>query len=339
MRYVLDAPDLVIGGLSIDPILAFGGLLAGLLVGLTGMGGAALVTPMLVLVFGVPPAAAVSSDVVASAAMKPVGSWVHIRARTVHWRMVWWLSVGSIPGVLIGTWIFASVLDTEAAEDTIRVWLGGALVLALAAMLAKAYIARRRRAASGITPEMQGTELAVKIVPTAVLGFLVGVLVGTTSVGSGSLVVTALLLLYPLLRPSVLVGTDLTQAVPMLVVGALAHAGFGAISVAVVVSLLIGQIPGVWLGAKLSSTYDGHALRWLLMAILAATAVTLLGAPRAVTGVVAIVGVAIVIALIVRDRRADSGSAHTGSSASTSTTTETSNDISADTSEGSDDAR
>ena len=339
MRYVLDAPDLVIGGLSIDPILAFGGLLAGLLVGLTGMGGAALVTPMLVLVFGVPPAAAVSSDVVASAAMKPVGSWVHIRARTVHWRMVWWLSVGSIPGVLIGTWIFASVLDTEAAEDTIRVWLGGALVLALAAMLAKAYIARRRRAATGITPEMQGTELAVKVVPTVVLGFLVGVLVGTTSVGSGSLVVTALLLLYPLLRPSVLVGTDLTQAVPMLVVGALAHAGFGAISVAVVVSLLIGQIPGVWLGAKLSSTYDGHALRWLLMAILAATAVTLLGAPRAVTGVVAIVGVAIVIALIVRDRRADSGSAHTGSSASTSTTKETSNDISADTSESSDDVR
>ena len=113
MRYVLDVPDLVIGGLSIDPILAFGGLLAGLLVGLTGMGGAALVTPMLVLVFGVPPAAAVSSDVVASAAMKPVGSWVHIRARTVHWRMVWWLSVGSIPGVLIGTWIFARVLDTE----------------------------------------------------------------------------------------------------------------------------------------------------------------------------------------------------------------------------------
>ena len=138
-----------------------------------------------------------------------------------------------------------------------------------------------------------------------------------------------MLLLYPLLRPSVLVGTDLTQAVPMLVVGALAHAGFGAISIAVVVSLLIGQIPGVWLGAKLSSTYDGHALRWLLMAILAATAVTLLGAPRAVTGVVAIVGVAIVIALIVRERRAGSGSAQTGSSSSTSK----------DTSESSDDAR
>ena len=121
----------------------------------------------------------------------------------------------------------------------------------------------------------------------------------------------------------------------MLVVGALAHAGFGAISVAVVVSLLIGQIPGVWLGAKLSSTYDGHALRWLLMAILAATAVTLLGAPRAVTGVVAIVGVAIVIALIVRERRADRGSA----SAASRTSKDTSADTSKDASESSDDVR
>ncbi len=299
-------PDLTLLGLTIDPILAFGGLLAGVLVGLTGMGGAALVTPMLVLVFGVPPAAAVSSDVVASAAMKPVGAYVHAKARTVHWRLVWWLSVGSIPGVLVGTWIFAAVLNTDEAEETIRIWIGGVLILAVGAMLAKNFISlrRRRAAADQAPPVMQGTDLPVRIAPTVIVGVLVGLLVGTTSVGSGSLVVTALLLLYPLLRPSVLVGTDLTQAVPMLVAGALAHAGFGAISVAVVVSLLIGQIPGVWLGAKLSSSYDGHALRWLLMVILAATAVTLIGAPRTVTGAVAIVGVAIVSALIVIERRA-----------------------------------
>lgn len=303
---MLDLPDLSILGLSVDPLLAFGGLLAGLLVGMTGMGGAALVTPMLVLVFGVPPAAAVSSDVVASAAMKPVGAFVHAKARTVHWRLVWWLSVGSIPGVLIGTWIFASVLNTEEAEETIRLWIGGVLLVAVGAMLAKNYISRRRRRShqDQAPPALQGANLPVKILPTVIVGALVGVLVGTTSVGSGSLVVTSLLLLYPLLRPSVLVGTDLTQAVPMLIAGALAHAGFGAISVAVVVSLLIGQIPGVWIGAKLSSSYDGHALRWLLMVILAATAVTLLGAPRVMTGAVAIVGVAIVSALIVRDRRA-----------------------------------
>lgn len=291
---------------SIDPLLAFGGLLAGLLVGLTGMGGAALVTPMLVLIFGVPPAAAVSSDVVASAAMKPVGAWVHARARTVHWRLVWWLSAGSIPGVLAGTWIFARVLDTEKAEQTIQLWLGAVLLLAVGAMVAKNLVARRRRRndPNSDAKQLLGTNLPVRVVPTVVLGFLVGVLVGTTSVGSGSLVVTSLLLLYPLLRPSVLVGTDLAQAVPMLVVGALAHAGFGAVSIAVVVSLLLGQIPGVWLGAKLSSSYDGHALRWLLMVILTATAVTLLGAPRFLAGAVAIVGVAIVTALIIAERRA-----------------------------------
>jgi uncharacterized membrane protein YfcA len=145
--------------------------------------------------------------------------------------------------------------------------------------------------------------MPVRVLPTLLLGLVVGVLVGMTSVGSGSLVVTTLLLLYPLLRPSVLVGTDLTQAVPMLVAGALAHAGFGEISIAVVVSLLIGQIPGVWIGARMSSRYDGRALRYLLMAILAATAIKLLGASTLVAGMIALVGVAVVTVLIIRERR------------------------------------
>jgi hypothetical protein len=130
-----------------------------------------------------------------------------------------------------------------------------------------------------------------------------------TSVGSGSLMVTILLLIYPLLRPSVLVGTDLTQAVPMLVAGAIAHAGLGEISIAVVVSLLIGQIPGVIIGARLSTRYDGHLLRWLLMVILAATALKLLGAPSLLSGVIAIVGVLIVGGLMIRDRRRKSRAA------------------------------
>lgn len=284
---------------DIDLALSLGGLVAGLMVGLTGMGGAALVTPMLVLMFGVSPAAAVSSDVVASAIMKPVGALVHIRERTVHWGLVGWLSAGSIPGVILGTVIFARVLGTEAAGDTIRLWIGWALILAVAAMVVKTWLGRR----SGVTPQLVGTEMPVRVLPTLLLGLVVGVLVGMTSVGSGSLVVTTLLLLYPLLRPSVLVGTDLTQAVPMLVAGALAHAGFGEISIAVVVSLLIGQIPGVWIGARMSSRYDGRALRYLLMAILAATAIKLLGASTLVAGMIALVGVAVVTVLIIRERR------------------------------------
>jgi uncharacterized protein len=286
---------------DIDLALSLGGLLAGLMVGLTGMGGAALVTPMLVLLFGVSPAAAVSSDVVASAIMKPVGAYVHIRAKTVHWGLVGWLSAGSIPGVLIGTLIFARVLTTDEASETIRTWIGYVLLLALAAMVAKIWVGRRASGIRSIQTPM-GTEMPVKPVPTVILGLCVGVLVGMTSVGSGSLIVTTLLLLYPLLRPSILVGTDLTQAVPMLVAGAIAHAGFGDISVAVVVSLLIGQIPGVWIGARMSSRYDGHALRWLLMVVLAATALRLLGVSTLIAGMIAIVGVIVVTVMYVRER-------------------------------------
>ena len=175
------------------------------------------------------------------------------------------------------------------------------LLVALAAMLAKVWVSRRAKALRGEL-EPQGTNMPVKIVPTVILGVIVGVIVGMTIVGSGSLIVTTLLLLYPLLRPSILVGTDLTQAVPMLVAGAIAHAGFGEISIAVVISLLIGQIPGVWIGARMSSRYDGSALRWLLMVVLAATALKLLGVSSLIAGIIALVGAAIVITLIVRER-------------------------------------
>lgn len=288
--------------MQIDFALALGGLMAGIMVGLTGMGGAAIVTPMLVLIFGVNPATAVSSDVVASAFMKPVGSLVHIRAKTVHWGLVKWLSVGSIPGVLVGTWVFAKVLNTDEASDTIRTWIGGVLVIALLAMIAKNIIGSRLQAKRGVQP-LVGTDMPVKVVPTVLLGLGVGLIVGMTSVGSGSLIVTVLLLLYPLLRPSVLVGTDITQAVPMLLAGAIAHAGLGDIDVAVVISLLVGQIPGVLIGTRLSSRYDGHLLRWLLMVVLAATALKLLGAPSLVSGIIAIAGVLVIGAFIVRDRR------------------------------------
>ena len=288
---------------DIDFALSLGGLIAGIMVGLTGMGGAALVTPMLVLIFGINPAAAVSSDVVASAIMKPVGAIVHIRAKTVHWGLVGWLSAGSIPGVLLGTLIFAKVLTTDEASNTIRTWIGWVLILALAAMIAKNFVSARAKRIRGEQP-LQGTDMPVKVARTMLLGFFVGAIVGMTSVGSGSLIVTIMLLLYPLLRPSVLVGTDLTQAVPMLIAGAIAHAGFGDISIAVVVSLLIGQIPGIYMGAKLSSRYDGHRLRWLLMVVLAATAIKLLGAPALLSGAIALIGAAIVIVMILRERAA-----------------------------------
>ena len=287
--------------MSLDFALSLGGLVAGVMVGLTGMGGAALVTPMLVLIFGISPAAAVSSDVVASAIMKPVGALVHIRARTVHWGIVGWLSVGSVPGVIIGTVIFGRVLGSSDAGKLIQSWLGWVLIVALAAMLARTWLTAR---ASHLRGEHSptGRDQRVRPILTVALGAGVGMVVGMTSVGSGSLIITCLLLLYPLLRPSFTVGTDLTQAVPMLIAGAVAHAGFGSVSIAVVISLLIGQIPGVWIGARLSSRYDGHVLRWLLMVVLAATALKLLGVSSLIAGMIAVIGVVVVIGLILRER-------------------------------------
>lgn len=287
----------------LDPTLSLGGLAAGIMVGLTGMGGAALVTPMLIMWFGVSPAAAVSSDVVASAVMKPVGAAVHLRSGTVHWKLVTWLSAGSVPGVLLGTLIFAKVSHGPDMEKAIKMWIGVVLIIAVLAMVLRTFVAARAQRIAG-TNELLGPEAPVKVVPTVILGAVVGLIVGMTSVGSGSLVVTVLLLMYPLLRPSVLVGTDLTQAVPMLLAGAIAHAGLGDVDWKVTATLLIGQIPGVWLGAKLSSKYDGHALRWLLMVVLLATAMRLLGANSSLAGGVALGGVTVVLVLIIRERLA-----------------------------------
>ncbi len=293
----------------IDPRLSVGGLIAGIIVGLTGMGGAALVTPMLLL-FGVPATSAVSSDVVASAIMKPVGSYVHVRARTVHWRLVWWLSAGSVPGVLVGTWIFSRVAQQggTAAEATVKVWIGMVLLIAVATMGVRALITARSTRRTGVI-DLVGTETPVRIAPTVILGALVGLLVGLTSVGSGSLVVTTLLLLYPMLQPKILVGTDITQAVPMLVAGAIAHAGIGDVAWGLTASLLIGQIPGVWMGARLSSRYDGHALRWLLMVILVSTGLRLLGVNGLACAIIAILGAAVVGTIMVRQRLASRAAA------------------------------
>jgi hypothetical protein len=259
----------------------------------------------MLLLFGVPATSAVSSDVVASAIMKPVGSYVHIRRRTVHWRLVWWLSAGSVPGVLVGTWIFSRVAseDIATAETTVKTWIGVVLLVAVATMVIKAMLTARKQTQTSVI-DLVGTETPVRIIPTVILGALVGLLVGMTSVGSGSLVVTTLLLLYPMLRPSILVGTDITQAVPMLLAGAIAHAGIGDVAWGVTASLLIGQIPGVWMGARLSSRYDGHALRWLLMVILVATGMRLLGVNSLICAIIAVAGVAVVGIIILRQRLA-----------------------------------
>src|ERR671922_1032018 len=184
--------------MSIDPLLALAALGVGIVVGLTGMGGGALMTPMLVLLFGVPPLTAVSSDLVASAVMKPVGSVVHLRRGTVHLGLVKWLCLGSIPGAFSGVLIARALGRGEQVQDVIRTALGVALLVAAAGLIVRAYLrllehARRRDGRAAPLPAGPPS-VTPRPLPTVALGLIGGVVVGLTSVGSGSLIIIALMM-------------------------------------------------------------------------------------------------------------------------------------------------
>ncbi len=275
---------------AVDWTLAIAALGIGVVVGLTGMGGGALMTPVMVLFFGVPPLAAVSSDLVASAVMKPIGSVVHLRRGTVRLELVKWLALGSVPSAFVGVLIARALGRGSGVQDLIQRALGVALVVAAAGLLVRAYIrlvehARKRDGRLGPDPVGPPT-ITVRPVPTLIVGAVGGVVVGMTSVGSGSLIIIALMALYPGLRASELVGTDLVQAVPLVMSAALGHLLFGDFKLALTVSLLVGCVPGVFVGAQLSSHLPGGPIRRALAFVLLASALKLLGVSTAITGLV-----------------------------------------------------
>jgi uncharacterized membrane protein YfcA len=255
----------------------------GIVVGLTGMGGGALMTPVLVLFFGIQPLAAVSSDLVASAIMKPFGSLVHLRRGTVHLGLVKWLCIGSVPSAFCGVLVTRALGKGERLQEVVKTSLGVVLVIAAGAIIVKAYLAllqrARRRAGREIGPATDAppTELQVRPLPTLVIGVVGGLVVGMTSVGSGSLIIIALILLYPRLQASQLVGTDLVQAVPLVCSAALGHVLFGDFRLAVTTSVLLGSVPGVVVGATLSSRARGGLVRRALALVLLASGLKLLG--------------------------------------------------------------
>jgi uncharacterized membrane protein YfcA len=284
-----------------DLTLAFAGLGVGIVVGLTGMGGGALMTPILVLVFGVPPVAAVSSDLAASAVMKPFGGWVHARRGTVNWRLVGWLCAGSVPAAFLGVLLLRLLGDDAQVQHAIKVALGVALLLAAGGLLLKAWAGRRRGGAGPAAP------ITVRPVPTLLLGAAGGLIVGLTSVGSGSLIIVALLALYPKLRANDLVGTDLVQAVPLVTAAAIGHALFGDLKLDIAGAVLIGSIPGVLIGARISSRAPAGIVRAALVIVLLASALKLLDVPNAVVGVVVVVAVLVAAGIaVVRHRRGPS---------------------------------
>lgn len=277
--------------------ITVGGLIVGFVVGMTGVGGGALMTPMLVLIFGVEPLAAVSSDVVASVIMKPIGGGVHLRRGTVKLGLVKWLMVGSVPCAFLGVVLLKSTGSGEVLQTNIKLGLGYALLLASIGIIVRPLLVRRHRDAP------VAAAAPVRIVPTILVGVFGGLIVGMTSVGSGSLMIVMLLLLYPQYKLSELVGTDLVQAIPLVGSAALGHLLLGDFKLALTGSILLGAIPGVYLGARLSSRAPDGILRPVLVVALVSSALKLLGTSNAVFRVV-VPGVALfVFALAIPDLR------------------------------------
>ncbi len=235
--------------MHIDPYIVLGSAVVGLLVGMTGAGGGALMTPMLILLFGVK---APSRHLQrpggrgADAARRRV---VHMRRGTVNYRLVGWLALGSVPMAFLGAYLLHLLGSGSAAPTHVEQALGAALLTGAAAMVIRWAMDVR----GGQDRATALRDLVVRPLPTVVIGMIGGVIVGLTSVGSGSLMIVLLLFLYPMISANRLVGTDLTQAVPLTLAAALGALAFGHVEFGVTISIILGSVPAVLVGSLLSS--------------------------------------------------------------------------------------
>jgi uncharacterized membrane protein YfcA len=253
-------------------LLVIAGALVGVSVGLTGMGGGALMTPILIMIFGVDPTAAVGSDLAASLAMKPVGALVHHRAGTVRWSLMRWLLPTAVPAGFAGAFVLQQFGKGTVLQHRLQWAIGAALLLAVLGMLARALFVRSHPTAS---ERSSGEVMSVRRLPTLVVGLIGGLIVGMTSVGSGSLIIVLLMLLHPRLRANDLVGTDLILAIPLVASATLGHVIVGDIRFALTAATLIGAVPGIYLGAKVSARAQSGVLRWILAILLLASGLAL----------------------------------------------------------------
>jgi uncharacterized membrane protein YfcA len=270
----------------VDPLIIFFGLAVGVLVGLTGIGGGALLTPLLILVVGVKPVVAIGTDLFYGAVTKTVGGWRHLRQGTVDLGVSGWLALGSVPGSLLGV-IALNTLHAAYGEGFESVLLGfvaAALLVVSLAILGRAVFMR-------VFDEREVVELTVRLRVTAVLiGLTLGALIGLTSVGSGALIGLALILVFRM-TPHRVVGTDVFHAALLLWTAALAHMASGNVDFALAGTLLVGSIPGVWLGAALSPLVPAAGLRPALGCVLLGAALGVLSKAGVEMPAAVIVGV------------------------------------------------
>ena len=239
------------------------GALVGFFVGLTGVGGGSLMTPILILLFNFQPVTAVGTDQLFAAVTKTVGSLVHGYNRTVDWRLVGRLALGSVPAAiltLVGLWILK--INTGAANALVTKVLSLALMFTALSLITRPIIVGFYQRRVGQLTHARTVRL------TVVTGLVLGVLVSLTSVGAGALGVTALILLYPQIRTSRIIGSDVAHAVPLTLVAGIGHWLQGSVDVKLLGSLLFGSIPGILLGSYLVPRVPETALRLLLATIL-----------------------------------------------------------------------
>lgn len=251
----------------IDPLFSLSGFLVGALVGMTGVGGGSLMTPILILLFGIHPATAVGTDLLYAAATKTVGSLVHGFARGIEWRVVKRLATGSVPATMVTLAALSHFnLSGDAAHKLITLVLTVAL-LATAFVLAfgNAIIAAYRTRAS--EPDSQRATIS-----TVLVGALLGVLVSISSVGAGAIGVIALILLYPQLPMARIVGSDIAHAVPLTLIAGAGHWVMGSVDLHIMGSLLAGSIPGIFAGSYFAIHVPERALRLVLATTLFAVA-------------------------------------------------------------------
>ncbi len=255
---------------TVDPLYIASGFGVGALVGMTGVGGGSLMTPLLILLFGVHPATAVGTDLLFAASTKTAGTAMHGISRTIDWRVVGRLASGSVPATVL-TLLVLSQLDITggAARHVITLMLSGVL------LLTSIFLIFADRVRARYSDRMRNLPLRRTAFLTILLGVMVGVFVSTTSVGAGAIGVTVLLLLYPQLPTARIVGSDIAHAVPLTLVAGAGHWFLGSVDWGLLGTLLLGSVPGIIAGSYLAGRVGDGTLRIALALVLVAVAVKL----------------------------------------------------------------
>jgi uncharacterized membrane protein YfcA len=291
----------------VDPTIVAFGLGVGILVGMTGIGGGSLMTPLLVIFAGIQPVVAIGTDLAYGAVTKTLGGWRHWRQGTVDFGVTWWMAAGSVPGSLVGVWLLTRLHHHygKGFDDTLLLAVAVALLVVSVAILARALFMPRL-----VAKERHAVEMTSRVKATAVgIGLVLGLILGFTSVGSGALIGLALILVFRL-TPHRVVGTDVFHAAVLLWVAGLAHWASGNVDLGLMANILVGSLPGVWIGTTLMTRVPSTSLRVALGCVLLGSALGVATKGGVDVPVAAIVGAPVaagVLAwLILRERRGSS---------------------------------